>query len=286
MTDILLIAGLSGAGRSQAADVMEDLGWSVVDNLPTSLVEQLVVLAAGPNSTFKRLALVVGTGPHQSDIMSAVANVEAAGHAVRILFLEASTPELVRRYDATRRRHPLDDGTSRLLDVIERERGLLEPVKAEADLVIDTTDLNVHQLKARLISTFPPDEGRSTLQVALLSFGYKHGLPLDADIVMDVRFLPNPYWDEALRPLTGLDERVRNYVLGSEALAFLESFQSLLLQLLPAYSAEGKSYLTIGIGCTGGRHRSVAIVEQLAAWMRDHAYPPRVTHRDVGRGNG
>jgi UPF0042 nucleotide-binding protein len=282
--DVLLITGMSGAGRSQAADVMEDLGWSVVDNLPTPLVDRIVELASGPGSSLGKLALVVGTSPHQSDILGAIARVEAAGHRVKIVFLEASTPELVRRYDATRRRHPLDDGSGGLLDAIERERALLEPVKAEADLVIDTSDLNVHQLKARLIGTFPPEQSASTLQVAVISFGYKHGLPLDADIVMDVRFLPNPYWDESLRALTGQDERVRNYVLGSEGRAFLEAFQGLLRQLLPAYAAEGKSYLTIAIGCTGGRHRSVAIADKLASWLRANGFPPRVTHRDVDRG--
>jgi len=281
--DVLLITGLSGAGRSQAADVMEDLGWSVVDNLPTPLVEKIVDLASGPASTLGKLALVVGTGAHQSDILTAIANVEQAGHRVRILFLEASTPELVRRYEATRRRHPLDDGSTGLLDAIERERRILDPVKGEADLVIDTTDLNVHQLKARLISAFPPEEDRPVLQVALLSFGYKHGLPLDADIVMDVRFLPNPHWDPELRDLTGLDAPVRAFVLGTEARAFLESFQALLLQLLPAYTAEGKSYLTIAIGCTGGQHRSVALIEELAERLRTHGFPLRVGHRDIGR---
>jgi UPF0042 nucleotide-binding protein len=284
--DVLLITGLSGAGRSQAADVMEDLGWSVVDNLPTPLVEKIIELAAGPGSTLGRLALVVGTGPHQSDILDAIARVEAAGHRVRILFLDASTPEIVRRYTATRRRHPLDDGRGGVLDAIERERALLEPVKAEADLVIDTTDLNVHQLKARLIASMPADHTGPTLQVSLVSFGYKHGLPLDADIVMDVRFLPNPYWDEELRDLTGLDERVSSYVLGTEGLAFTEAFQSLLAQLLPAYAAEGKSYLTVAVGCTGGRHRSVAIVERLASWLRANGYPPRITHRDLERVGG
>lgn len=283
MIDVLLITGLSGAGRSQAADVMEDLGWSVVDNLPTPLVEKIVELASGPGSNLGRLALVVGTGAHQSDILTAIANVERSGHRVQILFLEASTPELVRRYDATRRRHPMDAGGTRLLDAIEMERRVLDVVKGEADLVIDTTDLNVHQLKSRLIEAFPSDEDRPALQVALMSFGFKHGLPLDADIVMDVRFLPNPHWVEALRPLTGLDSEVREYVLGTEARAFLESFESLVLQLLPAYTAEGKSYLTIGIGCTGGQHRSVAIVEELAGRLRQHGYPLRVGHRDVGR---
>lgn len=285
MIDVLLITGLSGAGRSQAADVMEDLGWSVVDNLPTPLVEKIVELASGPASTLGRLALVVGTGAHQSDILTAIANVEKVGHRVQILFLEASTPELVRRYEATRRRHPLDTGGMRLLDAIEMERKILDGVKGEADLVIDTTDLNVHQLKARLVAAFPTEDDRPALAVALMSFGYKHGLPLDADIVMDVRFLPNPHWDEALRPLTGLDQDVKDFVLGPEALAFLESFQTLVLQLLPAYTAEGKSYLTIGVGCTGGQHRSVAIIEELAERLREHGYPLRVGHRDLARHN-
>lgn len=283
MIDVLLITGLSGAGRSQAADVLEDLGWNVVDNLPTPLVEKIVELASGPASTLGKLGLVVGTGAHQSDILTAIENVELAGHRVQILFLEASTPELVRRYEATRRRHPLDSGTGSLLDAIERERRLLDRVKGEADLVVDTTDLNVHQLKARLIAAFPPEVDRAGLQVAIMSFGYKYGLPLDADIVMDVRFLPNPHWDADLRDLTGMDAPVRDFVLGQEALAFLESFQSLVVQLLPAYVAEGKSYLTIGIGCTGGQHRSVAIVEDLAERLRVHGFPIRVGHRDLGR---
>ena len=283
MIDVLLITGLSGAGRSQAADVLEDLGWNVVDNLPTPLVEKIVDLASGPASTLGKLALVVGSGAHQPDILTAIENVELAGHRVQILFLEASTPELVRRYEATRRRHPLDNGASSLLDAIERERRLLDRVKGEADLVVDTSDLNVHQLKARLIAAFPPEVDRPALQVALMSFGYKYGLPLDADVVMDVRFLPNPHWDPELRDLTGTDAAVRDFVLGAEAMSFLESFQALLLQLLPAYVAEGKSYLTIGIGCTGGQHRSVAIIEELAERLRGHGFPLRVGHRDLGR---
>jgi UPF0042 nucleotide-binding protein len=285
--DVLLITGLSGAGRSQAADVMEDLGWNVVDNLPTPLVEKIVELASGPASTLGKLALVVGTGPHQSDILTAIANVEAAGHRVQILFLEASTAELVRRYEQTRRRHPLDNGSTGLLDAIERERRLLDRVRGEADLVMDTTALNVHQLKSRLLVAFPPEPDRPTLQVAIMSFGYKHGLPLDADIVMDVRFLPNPHWDEMLRPLTGHDDAVREYVMAApEARAFLDSFEALLAQLLPAYGAEGKSYLTVAVGCTGGRHRSVTIVEQLVGWLRANGFAPRVSHRDLGHAAG
>lgn len=284
MIDVLLITGLSGAGRSQAADVLEDLGWNVVDNLPTPLVEKIVELASGPASTLGKLALVVGTGAHQSDILTAIENVELAGHRVQILFLEASTPELVRRYEATRRRHPLDSGTGSLLDAIERERRLLDRVKGEADLVVDTTDLNVHQLKARLIAAFPPEVDRAGLQVAIMSFGYKYGLPLDADIVMDVRFLPNPHWDEQLRPLTGHDPAVRDFVLErAQASDFLDRFEGLMLSLLPSYGAEGKSYLTVAIGCTGGRHRSVAVVEELAERLRSHGHAVRTGHRDLSR---
>jgi len=202
---------------------------------------------------------------------------------VRVLFLDASTPELVKRYGSTRRKHPLDDGAGITL-AIERERGLLEPVKAEADLIVDTTLLTVHQLKARIAESFANESGDSTMQVAITSFGYKHGIPLDVDLVMDVRFLPNPHWIEELRPLTGLDEPVRRYVMEQPATGeFLTRFEDLLDLLVPAYASEGKSYLSIAIGCTGGQHRSVAITEELAIWLRRQGYPPRVTHRDTPR---
>ena len=250
MADVLVISGLSGAGRSEAAGVLEDLGWYVVDNLPTSLVEKIVELASAPGSTIDQLALVAGR--QHNELLDKLTALRGEGHRVNLLFLEADTPVLVRRYESTRRRHPLAAETDGVLEAIEYERDLLEPVRAAADLVIDTSNMNVHELKARLISTFDLDGAQARMQIAIESFGYKRGLPLDADIVMDVRFLPNPHWVEELRPLAGFDPAVRDYVLGQpEAVAFLDLFEGLLVSLIPSYEDEGKSYLTVAVGCTG-----------------------------------
>jgi UPF0042 nucleotide-binding protein len=284
VTDILVIAGLSGAGRSQAADSLEDLGWFVIDNLPSSLFEKVAELGTAPGSKTGRLALVVGSGPHQADIVDVVSRLRRAGHRVRILFLEAATAEVVRRYGSTRRKHPLGEGAGTVVDAIEDERRLLDPVKGEADVVIDTTDLNVHQLRARLIDLFGVESPAAGMQTTITSFGYKHGLPLDVDIVLDCRFLPNPYWVERLRDHTGLEQSVREYVLAQPATGeFLEKLDDLFALLLPAYAEEGKSYLTVGVGCTGGRHRSVVIAEELGRHLRRMGYEPRVQHRDVDR---
>lgn len=283
MADVALITGLSGAGRSGAAGVLEDLGWYVVDNLPTSLIPTFVDLATKPGSDIERLALVAGR--QHGDLLPQVAHLRAEGHRVRVLFLDASAVELVRRYDATRRRHPLAAEAAGLLESIELERERLQPVREAADLVIDTTELTMQQLKSRLSVAFEDSEADG-LQIAVESFGFKHGLPLDADIVMDVRFLPNPHWEEQLRPLTGHDPAVRDYVLEtSAAAAFLERFDALLDLLLPAYEDEGRSYLTIAIGCTGGRHRSVAIAEEVAKRFRDRGLAVRAAHRDVAIGS-
>jgi len=280
VADVVMISGLSGAGRSAAADVLDDLDFYVIDNLPTALAPTIVDLASNPGSNISRLALV--SGRNHDDLLPGVAKMRREGHAITLLFLDAQTPALVQRYDATRRRHPFAGETDGLLEAIEKERRLLEPVKAQADLVIDTTDMNVHQLKERLVVAFD-EPGREHLQIAIASFGYKNGLPLDADIVMDVRFLPNPHWDETLRPLTGHDPRVRDYVLEREATSsFLEHLETLLVELLPRYKAEGRSYLTIAIGCTGGRHRSVAITEELSRRFAAHGVVARTSHRDVG----
>jgi len=281
VADIVLITGLSGAGRSGVADVMEDLGWFVVDNLPTALIGTIVELAAKPNSDIERLALVAGR--QHVEVLSKVGELRAAGHDVRVLFLDASTAELVRRYDATRRLHPLAEHAEGLVESIQLERATLDPLRGAADLVIDTTDLNVHQLKERVVSAFDSPRD-SRLQVAVESFGFKHGLPLDADIVMDVRFLPNPHWEDDLRPLTGHDRKVRDYVLETAAgSGFVERFDDLLASLLPQYEAEGRSYLTVAIGCTGGRHRSVAVAEELAERLRGRGIAVRTSHRDVAR---
>lgn len=281
MTDVVVITGLSGAGRSTAAAVLEDLGWYVVDNLPTSLVEKIVELASAPGSGITKLALVAGR--QHVDLVPKIATLRAGGHRVRVLFLDADTRELVRRYDATRRRHPLDAEADGLVEAIELERAQLRPVRDSADLVVDSTDLNVNTLKARLLGLFEED-GEGAMLVAVESFGFKHGMPLDADIVLDVRFLPNPHWEPELRPLTGLDAPVRDYVLAADGAAeFLDRLSGLLQFLLPAYVKEGKSYLTVAIGCTGGRHRSVALVEELARRLGAEGHTVRVGHRDVGR---
>lgn len=280
MADVVLISGLSGAGRSAAADVLDDLDFYVIDNLPTSLAPTIVELASKPGSGISRLALV--SGRNHDDVLPGVAKMRGDGHQVTLVFLESQTPTLVQRYDATRRKHPFAGEADGLLEAIEAERRLLEPVKAQADLVIDTTDLNVHQLKERLIAAFD-EPGREHLQIAIESFGYKNGLPLNADIVMDVRFLPNPHWEETLRPLTGHDPRVRDYVLEQAVTSsFLDHLEALLVEILPRYKAEGRSYLTIAIGCTGGRHRSVAITEELSRRFAALGVVARTSHRDVG----
>jgi UPF0042 nucleotide-binding protein len=281
MTDVLVITGVSGAGRSTAAAVLEDLGWYVVDNLPTSLVEKIVELASAPGSGITKLALVAGR--QHVDLIPKIATLRAAGHRVRLLYLDAETRELVRRYDSTRRRHPLDAEADGLVEAIELERAQLGPVRDMADMVIDSTDLNVNTLKTRLLGMFEEDNDGGML-VALESFGFKHGMPLDADIVLDVRFLPNPHWEPTLRPLTGLDGPVREYVLAAEGAGeFLDRMSGLLEFLLPAYVKEGKSYLTVAVGCTGGRHRSVALVEELARRLSAAGHTARIGHRDVGR---
>ena len=283
MADILLIAGLSGAGRSQAADDLEDLGWFVVDNMPTELIDKVVEIAAVGESLAK-LALVVSTPTAQRDVVDVLKRLRKSGHRVRMLFLDATNGELVKRYGSTRRKHPLAEGKSGVEEAITKERSLLEPVKAEADLVIDTTNLTIHQLKNQLGELFTDDGELDTMQISVVSFGYKHGLPLDVDLVFDVRFLPNPHWDEDLRPLSGLDVPVRDFVMEqSLSVKFLDQLTGMLTLLLPAYKSEGKSYLTVAIGCTGGRHRSVVIAEQLKQWLIQSSHNPRVTHRDISR---
>jgi UPF0042 nucleotide-binding protein len=286
VSEFVVITGLSGAGRSLAADHLEDMGWFVIDNLPPELVPKVVELAQTPRSSIERVALVVGTGAYQDEIMPMLAWLRSSGATVRVVFLDATTDTLVRRYTSTRRRHPLsgDADTENLVAAIDRERGLLEPVKDDADIVIDTSDLNVHELRRRVATLFPRDDSDSGMQTTVLSFGYKHGLPLDADLVFDCRFLPNPHWIEELRPQTGLDAPVQDFVLGQPAAQeFLGRLDDLLAQLLPAYVAEGKAYLTIALGCTGGRHRSVALADDVAELLRRQGFSPSVLHRDVDK---
>ena len=281
-SEFLVVAGPSGAGRSQAANHLEDLGWFVIDNLPPTLIPKVAELAA-PGSRANRTALVVGTND-PDEVMAAVAELRAMGSRLRILYLLAPVDVLVRRYEDTRRRHPLVGENDSLTAAIEREISLLEPVKAEADVVIDTGDLNVHDLRLRIVELFGDPATDQLMRTSVTSFGYKHGLPRDVDLVFDCRFLPNPHWIEDLRPLTGLDEPVRDYVLGQDATReFLLRLDQLLDVLLPAYVREGKSYLTVAMGCTGGRHRSVALAEEVARRLRARGYRLNVAHRDVER---
>ena len=274
---------MSGAGRSSAADNLEDLGWFVIDNLPPTLIPRVAELAQGPGADYDRVAVALGTTADLDQVLPSIAQLREAEARVRILFLDASTEMLVRRYESTRRRHPLTVGGDTLAGAIDHERSLLEPVKAEADVIVDTTELNVHQLKERVWELFGDEHGDG-MSIRVESFGYKHGLPLDVDLVLDCRFLPNPYWDEALRPHTGQDAPVRDFVLGhDDTSVFLDRLRHLLAPLLPAYEAEGKTYLTIAFGCTGGHHRSVAIAEAVAEWLRSLDYDPTVTHRDIAR---
>ena len=282
MSEFLIITGLSGAGRSQAADTFEDLGWFVIDNLPPALIAKVAELVQSPGSTMERVALVVGTGQYFDELSPALDQLRQATPRVRVLFLDASDEVLVRRYENTRRRHPFAE-SERLLEGIRQERAALEGVKSVADVVVDTTELNVHQLRDRLLDLFARD-AETGMRTSVVSFGYKHGLPLDVDIVLDCRFLPNPHWVDELRPLTGLNQAVRDFVLDQpESKEFLAKLDELLELLLPAYVREGKAYFSVAVGCTGGNHRSVVIAEELARILERRGYAPTVSHRDIDR---
>jgi len=279
-----VITGLSGAGRSEAAKALEDLGYFVVDNLPPALISKMAELAMHATNPLERIALVVDVrgGQFFPELAKALADLGRAGVEHRIVFLEASDEALVRRFEHTRRRHPLAD--DRIIEGITRERVLLRSLRESADLVIDTTDLTVHDLRDRIVGAFARESRENRLQVNVVTFGFKYGIPLDADLVLDVRFLPNPHWVEELRPLPGTDPRVRDYVMEKpETNEFLNRFDDLLDVLIPGYLSEGKRYLTIGVGCTGGHHRSVVIGERIASMLREHGLNITVQHRDIER---
>ncbi len=280
MVDFLIITGMSGAGRSTVADAVDDLGWFVIDNVPLPLFDKIVELTEGLGEPFGRVAFVLGASAGQDQLAEAIEGLRELRDQVRVIFVDAATDVLVRRYEETRRRHP-QQGSASLVDAIAAERSALEAVKAGADLVIDTSDLNLHQLRARVEERFG-NEADTGMQVRVSSFGYKRGVPIDVDLVLDCRFLPNPHWVPELRASSGLDEAVREFVLGQPlAQTFIDQLVALLETLLPAYREEGKSYLGIAFGCTGGRHRSVAIAEAVAERLRVHLDVVPVTHRDI-----
>ena len=280
MSAFVVIAGMSGAGRSSAANNLEDLGWFVMDNLPPSLIPAPADLPGAIGADIDRLALVVGTGQYHAEIVDMIDDMRAGIDGLRILFLDASTEVLVSRYESTRRRHPFW-GSGTLADAIEAERIALEPIRAAADMVIDTTERNVHQLRDFIAELFDEDTGQ-TMRATVLSFGYTYGIPVDVDIVIDCRFLPNPHYVDELRPLSGLDPEVAEFVMSQPVTAdFLQRMASLLKLLVPQYVAEGKSYLTVAFGCTGGRHRSVAVTEHFAGVLASMGHEPAVIHRDI-----
>jgi RNase adapter protein RapZ len=283
MSEYLVVTGMSGAGRSTAAATLEDLGWFVIDNMPSALIAKVSELVDGTGSEMERVAFVVGRGGGDlDDVLPAVDSLLAGRNRVRILFLDAADDVLIRRFEGTRRRHP--QAARGVVDSIADERALLRPIRDRADLVIDTGELNTNQLRTRLIEVFGSEEQGSAMQTSVVSFGFKHGVPLDVDLMFDCRFLPNPYWDERLRSHSGLEPEVRAYVLDRpETTAFLDKLEDLLTMLIPAYMKEGKSYLTVAMGCTGGRHRSVVLAEELSRRLDAHELPSTVFHRDVDR---
>ncbi len=284
--EVLILTGMSGAGRSTVAHALEDLGWYVVDNLPPSLLSDLI--KQGVQSELKSLAVVVDVrgGKFFDELASSLDELKKSGANFRVAFLDASDQALVQRFESTRRPHPLQ-GKGRIVDGIAAEREKLQELLAQADVVIDTSNLNVHQLEKRTTEIFAQGLTQS-VRVNVLSFGYKYGIPVDADLVLDCRFIPNPHWIPELRPLTGLDDKVKSNVLANAGVAeFVQSYVSVINQMLPGYMREGKKYLTVAIGCTGGRHRSVSVAREIAAQLdgerNGFSVSAHASHRDVGR---
>ena len=286
-TEILVISGMSGAGKSTIAHTLEDLGWYVVDNLPPALLENLIDLV---NVSMKRIAVVIDVRGRAffNDLKQSLAQLADQGVSRKILFIDASDEVLVRRFESTRRPHPLQ-GSDRILDGITKERERLREVKDSADLVIDSSSLNIHQLEKKINAYFIEDSN-ADLRVNILSFGYKYGIPIDADLVVDCRFIVNPHWNPKLRPLTGLDKPVSDEILKSENVQeFLSKYQALFETMALGFITEGRRYLTLAIGCTGGKHRSVAITQELVSKLTigsklsKYKIETKGLHRDLGR---
>jgi RNase adapter protein RapZ len=282
--EIVIITGMSGAGRSTAAKSLEDLDWFVADNLPPAMLVTMLDLARRARASVPRVAAVVDVRSRafSLDLKSALADLDAIGARPYVVFLEASDETLVRRFDNVRRPHPLQE-SGRVSDGITAEREQLHAIRAAADLVLDTSALNIHELRARMRDLFG-DERAAAIRVTIVSFGFKYGLPVDADMVVDCRFLPNPHWVPELAPLTGKDEAVRDYVLGQPGAAdFLRAYVEALEIALSGYERGGKHFVTLAVGCTGGKHRSVALSEEIAARLARTWQEVQVSHRDLGR---
>lgn len=278
-----IVSGLSGAGRTETANALEDLGYFVVDNLPPALMGKMVELTLSSEHGPRNIALVVDVrgGAYFEQLSEALRDLARRGVDYRIVFLTASDEALIRRFESTKRKHPLSD---RVIDGISKERALLEMLREAADLVIDTSGFSVHELRDRIATHFSSQSREDRMKTTVLSFGFKHGLPLDADMVLDCRFLPNPHWIDELRPLVGTNPKVRDYVMEKPATKdFIDRVDHLLEALVPGFLDEGKRYLTVAIGCTGGRHRSVVLAEEIAESLRKHGLNVTVRHRDMER---
>ena len=284
--EFVIISGLSGAGKSKAASIMEDMGFFCVDNLPAPLIPKFAELGMGGNGEYDRVVLVtdIRGGTRFDGLFQALDGLRAMQCEYRIVFMDASDQVIIRRYKETRRSHPLAEECSSLEEAIALEREMLAPLKEKADWVIDTSGLSTRALKGALLRMFSKNSAERSMEVRVMSFGFKHGIPAEADLVFDVRFLPNPYYVAELRPLTGLDAGVRDYALSSpQSQEFLKKLTDFVTYLLPRYLEEGKAALVIAVGCTGGHHRSVAVAHALAETIRGLNYPVTESHRDMGR---
>ena len=285
--EILIISGLSGAGKSKAASALEDMGFYIVDNMPAAMILKFAEFCAGGNGRYDRVALVydVRTASSFTELFDVLNQLKKMDGVCRMLFLEASPETIIKRYKETRRRHPLARGTDSLEEAVEKERVLMDPVKDRADFVIDTSRLSTAQLRSELLRLFGQEGEKGGMTVSVVSFGFKYGLPLEADLVFDVRFMPNPFYIEDLRPQTGLDRAVADYVFQfPQTRDYMKKLEDLLAFSLPLYAEEGKTSLTVAVGCTGGHHRSVAVTHALAAFVRDQGYQTVENHRDMDRG--
>ena len=285
--EILIISGLSGAGKSKAASFLEDMGFYIVDNMPAAMILKFAEFCAAGNGRYDRVALVydVRTASSFTELFTVLDQLKTMDGACRMLFLEASPETIIKRYKETRRRHPLSGDTTSLAEAVEKERAMMAPVRARADCVIDTTHTSTAQLRAELLRLFDGKDEKAGLAVSVTSFGFKYGLPMEADLVLDVRFMPNPFYIDELRHQTGLDAPVAEYVFGfPQTGSFMKKLEDLLSFTLPLYAEEGKTSLFIGVGCTGGHHRSVAVTHALAEYIRGLGYQTAENHRDISRG--
>ena len=279
--EVLILLGLSGAGRSASCNVFEDLGYYVIENLPPDLIES-VVKSNDVAESNKQLVLTVDArdGVAQTDLTKSLDRLSQSGGITRVIFLDADNETLIERYEENRRPHPM--GLESLSSSVKSERDLLKSIKELADLIIDTSDLNVHDLRKRIEEGFKEEGVHQDVRVSVTSFGFKNGNPRDADIIFDVRFLPNPHWREELRASTGKAPMVRNYVLSYEdALIFLEKAKDMIAFLMPRFASEGKAYVGIAIGCTGGKHRSVVMTEEIGKWLKEQGTNAVIFHRDM-----